>query len=81
MLGRETPTKSAKCTQAPVATVFIAAFVAAVLALTPFAASAQEIDSKKLLAGPKTYVGSDVCRTCHLEHYDAWKRTLHSKML
>mgnify|MGYP001996061932 FL=1 len=42
---------------------------------------AQEIDAKKLLAQPKAYVGSEVCRTCHLEHYDAWKRTLHSRML
>jgi formate-dependent nitrite reductase cytochrome c552 subunit len=39
------------------------------------------IDSKKLLAQPKAYVGSEVCRNCHLEHYDAWKRTLHSRML
>ena len=29
----------------------------------------------------KEYVGSEVCKTCHLEHYDAWRRTLHSKML
>jgi len=42
---------------------------------------AQEIDSKKWLAEPVAYVGSDVCKSCHLEHYDAWKRTLHSKML
>ena len=42
---------------------------------------AQEIDSKKLLSEPKTYVGSEVCKSCHLEHYDAWKQTLHSKML
>jgi predicted CXXCH cytochrome family protein len=33
------------------------------------------------LENPRTYVGSEVCKTCHLEHYDAWKRTLHSKML
>ena len=39
------------------------------------------IDTKKLLSQPKAYVGSDVCRKCHLEHYDAWKRTLHSRML
>ena len=38
-------------------------------------------DFKKLLSQPKTYVGSDVCRSCHLEHYDAWKMTLHSRML
>ncbi len=44
-------------------------------------AVAQTIDSKKLLSEPKTYVGSEICKTCHLEHYDAWRRTLHSKML
>ena len=38
-------------------------------------------DFKKLLSQPKTYVGSDVCRSCHLEHYDSWKMTLHSRML
>ncbi|GAB6051826.1 hypothetical protein JCM17960_06460 [Magnetospira thiophila] len=42
---------------------------------------AQELDAKKLLAQPKTYIGTEVCKTCHLEHYDAWKKTLHSKML
>ena len=55
----------------------IVAFV--FLALQPSAA--QEINTKKLLAEPNTNIGSDTCRACHLEHYDAWKRTLHSKML
>jgi predicted CXXCH cytochrome family protein len=40
-----------------------------------------EIDADKWLAAPKAYVGSKVCKSCHLEHYDAWQRTLHSKML
>ena len=44
-------------------------------------ANAQQLDAKQLLSQPKTYVGSEVCRTCHLEHYDAWKMTLHSRML
>ena len=45
-------------------------------------ASAQvELDAKKLLSQPKSYVGSDVCKSCHLEHFDAWKMTLHSRML
>ena len=44
-------------------------------------AFAQQMDAKKALAEPNTYVGSEICRTCHLEHYDAWQRTLHSKML
>ena len=34
-------------------------------------AVAQEINSKKLLAEPNTYIGSETCRSCHLEHYDA----------
>ena len=37
-------------------------------------------DVKEVMAGPKTYVGSDTCKTCHLEHYDSWKMTLHSRM-
>lgn len=44
-------------------------------------APAQDINPKKILAEPNTYIGSETCRTCHLEHYDAWRRTLHSKML
>ena len=40
-----------------------------------------KIDMKKLLSEPKTYVGTNVCRSCHLEHYDAWSMTLHSRML
>ena len=40
-----------------------------------------DLDAKKLLSQPKTYVGSDVCKACHLEHFDAWKMTLHSRML
>ena len=43
--------------------------------------AADKSDFKKLLSQPKTYVGSDVCRACHLEHYDSWKMTLHSRML
>jgi formate-dependent nitrite reductase cytochrome c552 subunit len=48
----------------------------------PALASAQmEFDPKKALSEPKAYVGSEVCKTCHLEHYDAWQKTLHSRML
>ena len=58
----------------------LSALIGASVIIGP-AALAQELDSKKLLSEPKAYVGSEVCKTCHLEHYDAWKRTLHSKML
>ncbi len=33
------------------------------------------IDIEKLLAKPKTYVGSDQCEFCHLEHYNSWENT------
>ena len=35
----------------------------------------------KLLIGPKAYIGSEQCKVCHLEHYDSWKMTLHSRTL
>ncbi len=39
------------------------------------------IDVDKILAQEKAFVGSDTCKMCHLEHYDSWKMTLHSRML
>jgi hypothetical protein len=39
------------------------------------------IDVKALKSQPKKYVGSDTCKLCHLEHYDSWKMTLHSRMM
>ena len=41
----------------------------------------QPIDIDKVLAQDKTYVGSDTCKMCHLEHYDSWKMTQHSRMI
>jgi len=41
----------------------------------------QVVDVEKIMAKPKDYVGSDTCKQCHLEHYDSWKMTLHSRML
>jgi hypothetical protein len=39
------------------------------------------VDLAALTSKPKTFVGSDTCKMCHLEHYDSWKMTLHSRML
>ena len=39
----------------------------------------QEIE--EILSKPKTYVGSDECKFCHLEHFDSWRNTLHSRSL
>jgi hypothetical protein len=41
----------------------------------------QPINIKDITSKPKTYVGSEQCKMCHLEHYDSWKGTLHSRML
>jgi len=40
----------------------------------------QAVDVKKLMAQQKAYVGSDTCKMCHLEHFDSWMTTLHSRM-
>ena len=39
------------------------------------------IDIDKILSQDKAFVGSDNCKMCHLEHYDSWKMTMHSRML
>src|SRR5512137_2609145 len=39
------------------------------------------IDMKTIMAQPKAFVGSDTCKMCHLEHYDSWKMTLHSRSI
>jgi len=41
----------------------------------------QPIDVAAVTAQPKAFVGSDTCKMCHLEHYDSWKMTMHSRML
>lgn len=43
--------------------------------------SEQVVDIAAVTAQPRKFVGSDTCKICHLEHYDSWKMTLHSRML
>ena len=63
-------------------TRFLLTFAAVTLVATSaMAQSKAPLDPKKVLAQPKAFVGSEVCKTCHLEHYDAWKKTIHSRML
>ena len=38
-------------------------------------------EMQEVLSKPKTYVGSEECKFCHLEHYDSWKTTLHSRTI
>lgn len=55
--------------------------VAGSAALAMLACGERPIDVTALKSKPKEYVGSDTCKLCHLEHYDSWKMTLHSRML
>jgi hypothetical protein len=41
----------------------------------------EEASVKDILSAPKSYIGSEQCKVCHLEHYDSWKMTLHSRTL
>lgn len=54
-----------------------------VLAAVALAACTAEppIDIQAVTSQPKSFVGSDTCKKCHLEHYDSWKMTLHSRMI
>jgi hypothetical protein len=57
-------------------------FFLGLVVLTMLACGAeQSVDVKTITANPKAYVGSDTCKMCHLEHYDSWQMTLHSRML
>ncbi len=40
-----------------------------------------KLDIQEILSKPKTFVGSDECKFCHLEHYDSWTNTLHSRTI
>ncbi|MGD8227686.1 MAG: multiheme c-type cytochrome [Desulfobacteraceae bacterium] len=52
-----------------------------VIAIMTACAPEEPIDMETLMKKPQTYVGSNTCKLCHLEHYDSWKMTLHSRML
>lgn len=41
----------------------------------------QKVDVEKIISQPKSFVGSDACKMCHLEHYDSWKMTMHSRTI
>ncbi len=40
-----------------------------------------KVDIEEILSKSKIYVGSEQCQFCHLEHYDSWKTTLHSRTI
>ncbi len=66
--------------QGKVSTRFLAPGLA-ILALAVLGCGERPIDVAALKEKPKEYVGSETCKMCHLEHYDSWKMTLHSRMM
>jgi len=62
----------------PLLKVFLLCLAAVVLAAC---AAEKPIDIAAATSQPKAFVGSDTCKMCHLEHYDSWKMTMHSRML
>lgn len=54
----------------------------AAIMLAVFASCGAEhpVDIAAVTAKPKDFVGSDNCKMCHLEHFDSWMMTLHSRM-
>lgn len=56
-------------------------FVLCVMAVTLVGCGPEKpVDVNAIMAQPKAFVGSDTCKKCHLEHYDSWKMTMHSRM-
>jgi len=39
------------------------------------------VDIQAVTSQPRAFVSSETCKKCHLEHYDSWKMTMHSRML
>ncbi len=62
------------------AVLIISVFIGSMFFLTACSPDPQA-NVEEVMAQPKTYIGSEECKRCHLEHYDSWKMTLHSRML
>ncbi|ACS79445.1 multiheme c-type cytochrome [Maridesulfovibrio salexigens] len=61
-------------------TCFIHVCVALLALLASGCSSGESVNVAKITSQPKAFVGSENCKTCHLEHYDSWKITNHSRM-
>ena len=60
---------------------FIFSILPAALIALIGCAPEQPVDVEKVMAQEQTFVGSETCKQCHLEHFDSWKMTQHSRML
>ena len=64
--------------QAKALTVFLAI---GVMALVLSACGGETRSMSKPHGSAEDIRGVGQCKVCHLEHYDSWKMTLHSRML
>ncbi len=61
---------------------FVAVVIAVMIGFAFFACGRDPVvNVEEVTASPKAFVGSDTCKKCHLEHFDSWQMTLHSRML
>ena len=61
--------------------LLVKVLVPAIMAIGISACAAEKpVDIDAVLSTPKAFVGSETCKRCHLEHYDSWKMTMHSRM-
>ncbi len=60
--------------------IFRAMLIVLAVSLLPACGTEQPVNMDAVLKQPKAFVGSDTCKRCHLEHYDSWKMTMHSRM-
>jgi len=52
-----------------------------VFGLSACGSGSNQLEDLLALEGSKTFVGSETCKLCHLEHYDSWLTTNHSRTL
>ena len=60
--------------------IFRALVIVFAVSMLPACGVEQPVNMDAVLKQPKAFVGSDTCKRCHLEHYDSWKMTMHSRM-
>ena len=60
--------------------IFFKGLFAAALLIISCQTEQRGVDLAELKSQPQQYVGSEECRSCHLEHYDSWQLTNHGRM-
>ena len=61
--------------------LYVLAVLAGIFFLAACGTQEPQVDVDEVTSQPQEFVGSDTCKTCHLEHFDSWRMTMHSRML